>query len=91
LFVSDGSASPNGSVPAARGGEFTGLRWRIQSASGGDLNRPPVANSPARAPSHRIEPSTVEKGMPERVVHKSLVEARDGGGCVCDFGGECCR
>jgi hypothetical protein len=50
-----------------------------------------VANSPARAPSHRIEPSTVEKGMPERVVHKSLVEARDGGGCVCDFGGECCR
>jgi hypothetical protein len=28
---------------------FTGLRWRIQAASSGELNRPPVANSPARA------------------------------------------
>jgi hypothetical protein len=44
-----------------------------------------------RLPAHRVEPRTVEKGMPERVVHKSLVEARDGGGCVCDVGGECCR
>jgi hypothetical protein len=40
LFVSDGSASPNGSVPAVRGGEFTGLRWRFEPASGGEFAGP---------------------------------------------------
>jgi hypothetical protein len=49
LFVSGSSTSPDGSVPAARGGEFTGLGWRLRPASGGELNRPQVANSPARA------------------------------------------
>ena len=40
MFVSDGSASPNGSVPAVRGGEFTGLRWRFEPASGGEFAGP---------------------------------------------------
>jgi len=32
--------SPNGSVPAARGGEFTGLGWRIEPASSGEFAGP---------------------------------------------------
>src|SRR5229473_2851537 len=30
-------------VPLRRGGENSGLRWRLPSASGGDLDRPQVA------------------------------------------------
>jgi hypothetical protein len=40
LFVSGGSASPDGSVPAARGGGFIGLRWRIEPAFGGEFTGP---------------------------------------------------
>ena len=36
-------------MPAAKGGEFPGLRWRLRSASGGDYDRPQVAKTPARA------------------------------------------